>query len=155
MRLFRRRYIPNECIELKDDEILCLNDELLVTRWRPLKKREDFAGGISVFFFDKGLKVSRIVDCNGHVIHWYCDIVDYVRDTSSDSLTCEDLLLDVIVYPDGHTRILDCDEAADALDHGLISSAQLSHALRSLDDLLRTIAHGEFKQIQDLLESYK
>ena len=50
LKLYRRRFIPDELTFLADDEILRLDDEMLVTRWKSLHPRTDFAGGVSVFF---------------------------------------------------------------------------------------------------------
>ena len=46
--LFRKRYIPSEIVELKDDIILYRDDSMLITRWTTLKPRHDIAGGISL-----------------------------------------------------------------------------------------------------------
>lgn len=35
-RLYRKRLIPEECVELKDDEILRLDENVIVTRWKCL-----------------------------------------------------------------------------------------------------------------------
>lgn len=44
-RLFRRRYIPDENIELKNDMILVLEPNFIVTSWNVLKPRRDISRG--------------------------------------------------------------------------------------------------------------
>jgi predicted RNA-binding protein associated with RNAse of E/G family len=53
----------------------------------------------------------------------------------------------VIIYPDGRELILDADEAADALEQGLITKEQMIKALRSFNSLLEVIRHGEFDNL--------
>ena len=154
LKLYRRRFIPDELTWLKDDAILRLDDEMLVTRWKSLRPHTDFAGGISVFFLKEGWKVSKILDCNGKLLHWYCDIIDIVRNEAENSLTYEDLLFDVVVSPSGRVKVLDCDEAAQAFESGLITKEQLTHALKALHELLEVIYHSRFDRLQTIVDSY-
>ena len=62
LKLYRRRYIPNELTHLKDDRILQYDPgKLLITEWKTLKPRKDFARGVSAFFLDRGIKVSKLI----------------------------------------------------------------------------------------------
>lgn len=155
LKLYRRRYIPNEYIWLKDDEILRLDDEYMVTRWKTINARSDFAKGISVFFLKEGWKVSKIIDHEGNTLHWYCDIIDVIRNEAENSLTFEDLLFDVVVYPNGRFKVLDCDEAAQAYEQGLITREQLTGALRSMHELLEVIYHARFDRLQSMIDAYE
>ncbi|MBP5652015.1 MAG: DUF402 domain-containing protein [Lachnospiraceae bacterium] len=154
LKLYRRRFIPDELTWLKDDEILRLDDEMLVTRWKSLHPRTDFAGGVSVFFLKEGWKVSKILDRDGNILHWYCDIIDIVRNEEENSLTYEDLLFDVVVSPSGKIKVLDCDEAALAFEQGLITKEQLIHALKAMHELLEVIYHSRFDRLQAVIEAY-
>lgn len=152
LKLYRRRYIPEEFTPLKNDTIIKLEDNLLITKWKTLKPRQDFVGGASAFFFDKGWKISRIEDCEGNVKYWYCDIIDVIKDEQNNSLTYEDLLFDVVVYPNGAVKVLDSDEAAEALEKELITKAQLLYALRAMNELLDIIYRGRFDRLQAIVE---
>ena len=44
------------------------------------------------------------------MLFWYCDIVDHTFDTATDTYIFTDLLVDVIVYPDGFVKVVDLDE---------------------------------------------
>lgn len=46
IHLYRRRYMPDETVELKDDLILYRDDNILVTKWNILKPRKDIDHGI-------------------------------------------------------------------------------------------------------------
>jgi protein associated with RNAse G/E len=154
LKLYRRRFIPDELTYLADDEILRFDDEMLVTRWKSLHPRGDFDGGISVFFLKDGWKISKLLDRDGNVLHWYCDIIDIVRNEEENSLTYEDLLFDVVVSPSGKVKVLDCDEAAQAFEQGLITKEQLIHALKAMHELLEVIYHSRFDRLQAIVESY-
>ncbi|MBP5179009.1 MAG: DUF402 domain-containing protein [Lachnospiraceae bacterium] len=152
LHLYRKRFIPDEFTPLTDDIILKLEDNLIITSWKTLNPRTDFASGVSAYFIDKGWKISKIMDCQGNLAYWYCDIIDCIIDETANSFTYEDLLFDVVVYPNGNLRVLDCDEAAEAKEKGLITEAQLLRGLRSMNELLYTIYHGRFDRLQAVVE---
>lgn len=153
LTLYRRRYIPDELIVLKNDEVVKLEDELLITKWKTLSHHTAFASGISAYFFDKGWKVSKFIDAEGNVCYWYCDIVEILKDEKENSITCVDLLFDVVVYPNGTVRVVDSDEAADAYEKGLITKEQLLKALRSMNELLGIIYNDRFDRLQAIVNS--
>ena len=39
--VLRKRYIPFETVDISGDELISRSDELLVTRWKPIKIRSD------------------------------------------------------------------------------------------------------------------
>ena len=155
-RLFRRRFIPDENIELKDDMILALEPNLIITSWNLLKPRRDISRGVSAYFIDKGIKVSKVFDNAGQMVYWYCDIIEIHYDEKENIYTFNDLLIDVVVYPDGQVEVLDMDEFADAMEQGILSVGTIAHAMRATDDLLHTIYAGEFEKythyIDDMLK---
>ena len=61
IQLFRKRLIPEEIVELKDDKIIKRNQNIIITKWKTLKPRTDFSHGISCYFLDKGIKVSKFI----------------------------------------------------------------------------------------------
>ena len=155
-RLFRRRFIPDENIELIDDMILALEPNLIITSWNVLKPRRDISRGVSAYFIDKGIKVSKVFDNAGQMVYWYCDIIETHYDEKENIYTFNDLLIDVVVYPDGQVEVLDMDEFADAMEQGILSVGTIAHAMRATDDLLHTIYAGEFEKythyIDDMLK---
>lgn len=152
IKLYRKRYIPNEIIHLKDDVLLVHKDNLLITKWNTLKPRKDIDHGISAYFINDGLKVSKIYDGNNNIVYWYCDIIHTYSDQSKNSIVFEDLLVDVVVYKDGTMNILDLDELGTALNENLITASMAAEALQKLDFLLRLIYSNNFHTLTDPIE---
>ena len=54
IKMFRKRYIPNEVIDISNDEVLYMDDNVLVTKWLPIKPRKDIGRGLSFTFLKEG-----------------------------------------------------------------------------------------------------
>lgn len=152
LQIYRRRIIPQECILLKDDIIVEQNDEQIITKWNTLKPKTSFSHGCSCYFLKEGLKVSKFYRGDNTLLYWYCDIVDYDYSETENRLTVTDLLADVILYPDGRVKVVDLDELADAMDHGLITQVQMGLCLRRLNHLLTIIDRDKFDKLQACLD---
>ncbi|RKI41812.1 DUF402 domain-containing protein [bacterium D16-51] len=152
IRLFRKRYLPDETIELKDDTILSLSEHMLVTKWDVLKPRSDISNGLSAYFFDRGVKVSKIYNASQELVYWYCDIVEPQIDTETGMYIFTDLLIDILIYPDGHVEVLDLDEFADMMEQNILSCALGIEALRRTDHLLNLIYSGNFSKLAKYIE---
>lgn len=148
LKLFRRRFIPNEIISLKDDIILQAEENFILTKWITLHHRKDIAWGISAFYLEKGFKISKLFDQNNSLVYWYCDIIQAKKEPDKNTVIIEDLLIDVILYNDGTMRIMDLDEFAEALEQQLITQAEATYALRTLHHLLQIISDGQFHTLQ-------
>ncbi len=142
--ILRKRFIPFETVDISGDEVLLRNDELLVTRWKAIKPRNDIAGGISWAFLKDGVKISRFYNHAGEFAYWYCDIIDVDFEREADKYELIDLLVDVKIFPDGKAEILDADELAEALEQNLITKDHACRALRKLNFLLEKIYSGNF-----------
>lgn len=151
--LYRKRLIPNENILLKDDEIIRCDNDVIVTKWRTLKPRSDMDHGFSAYLLDLNIKISKFCRSDNSLLYWYVDIVDYEKDDSANSITSLDLLLDVIVYPDGNIRVLDMDELAQAHKEKLITDKQLYDALERTHILLKDIYDNKFAKYTYYIES--
>ncbi len=154
LKLYRKRIIPEECVYLKDDEILLSNSEVIITKWNTLHPKKTLHHGISCYFLERGFKVSKFYDHDGNLISWYCDIITYDYDESENSYVFTDLLVDVVVYPDGFVRVVDLDELADAVRDGHLSDDLLQKTLRRTNKLLSLIYAGGFAKLQDFINSY-
>ncbi len=152
IQLYRKRFIPNEFKRLKDDKILYMDDNIILTSWSSFHPRPDFASGISAYYRKEGFKISRHYGADGSFTRWYCDII--LESKSEDGLIFSDLLIDVVIFPDGTVRVVDLDEAADALEQGLITADMLTRALRSADKLLSCIYQGRFSELTDCMSDY-
>lgn len=155
IKLYRKRIIPEECILLEDDVILYADPEVIVTKWNTIRPKKTLHHGYSCYFLERGFKVSKFYDHDGNLISWYCDIIKHTFDPASNTYVITDLLVDVIVYPDGFVRVVDLDELADALRDRLITQEDLQLALRRLDKLLSLIYKGAFNKLQRYIETYE
>ncbi len=153
IRLFRKRFIPDEIIELKDDNILMINNGIIITKWDTLKPRNDIKGGISAYFINDGIKVSKIFDKNNIFVYWYCDIIETIQNEKNIYIF-NDLLIDIIIYPDNHVEIVDMDEFADAMDNNILSITTISNAMRCADALLKVIYSGNFSKYTDYINKF-
>jgi uncharacterized protein len=152
--IFRKRFIPSETVELKDDVLLYRDDSILITRWTTLRPRHDIAGGISLYLIDKGCKISRIHDAFGRFLHYYCDIIHTDYSAENDTYIFTDLLADIIVHRDNRYSVVDLDELAEALKTSLIDTDTMCEALCSTDRLIRCIDNGEFHGYTNMIERY-
>lgn len=147
LSLYRRRLIPDECILLKDDIILEADDDHILTRWNTLKPKKILHHGDSCYYLNRGVKVSRFYTEDNFLICWYCDIVSYEWKEEKTALLTTDLLLDVLVYPDGSFKLLDMDELAQAQAEKMISDQLLQNSLLTANRLLNEIYENKFHSI--------
>ncbi|MBO6113224.1 MAG: DUF402 domain-containing protein [Lachnospiraceae bacterium] len=150
--LYRKRLIPDECVRLKDDEILSFDDDIIVTKWCTLHPKHDLDHGYSAYFLNAGYKVSKFLYKDDSLLYWYCDIIDYEKDEKENAYIFRDLLADVIVYPDGFVKVVDLDEFEQALQKELLTMVDVRRALLSLDSLLTTIYDGKFDVLTSEIE---
>ena len=141
IQLFRRRYIPDEIKELKDDIVLSVTDDMILTKWNVLKPRKDIARGVSAYFIDKGIKVSKVYDSEDNLVYWYCDIVETVHEKDSQKYVFNDLV-----------KVVDIDEFADIMDEKRLDNTVIAKALRSADALLKVIYAGQFERYTKIID---
>ena len=145
LTIYRKRFIPDECVALKNDIFLHRDNSFLVTKWNVLKPRNDFHYGYSSYHLNEGYKVSRFHKKDGTLLYWYCDIVMH-EFINENELIVTDLLADVIIYPDGFVKVLDLDELCLAKTQKLITEDQFFLAVKQLGALLNMIHNGDFEQ---------
>lgn len=152
LKLFRRRFIPEEIVELKDDKILSMdkNNNIIITKWNVLKPRNDIDHGISAYFINDGIKVSKIFNSDGDLVYWYCDIIETIHD--NNTYTFNDLLIDIIIHPDGKVEVVDMDEFADVMENGILTNHTIAKALRCANSLLKDIYSGNFGKYTRYIE---
>lgn len=151
LQLYRKRYIPAECIPLKNDIIVEQNEDFILTTWKTINPKTTFDHGSSCYLLKEGLKVSKFYRPDGTLLYWYCDIVNFEYNENENILTVVDLLADVVIYPDGRVQVMDLDELAEALEKNLITQAQLTAGLRQLNYLLTMIDRDKFDRLQSIL----
>lgn len=150
--LYRRRLIPDECILLKDDIILHVDENCIITSWSALHPKKDLHHGFSMYLLSEGIKVSKFLKEDDSLLYWYCDIVTYEKDEVQNTITSIDLLADVIIYPDGFVKVVDLDELVQALNEQKITNELLTDSLLKLNHLLSIIYAGDFHIFTDQID---
>ena len=154
LKIYRKRMIPDECILLKDDIILEMTQDFIITQWKTLKPRRDFHHGYSCYYLKLGYKISKFYREDNTLLYWYCDIVDYLYKKEENSLLVTDLLADVVIYPDGYIKVLDINELAVALEKKLCEPQVVIQALNKLDLLLNTIYDDKLDTLSAQIEKW-
>ncbi len=144
VKLYRRRYIPDEIVYLKDDIILKKDDDIIVTKWNVLKPRTDFTHGVSCYYIKEGFKISRFIDSKDKPLYWYCDIID--TEIKNDTYIFNDLLIDIKVYDNGFVKVMDLDEVGRSIRNNVPEREMLALAAERADRLLNIIYEGRFDE---------
>lgn len=144
MKMYRKRFIPNEIVDISGDEVLEKNENMIITRWKPIKERTDIGGGISYIFLRRGYKISKIFDKEGKFLYWYCDIIEYSYNEEKEEYIFTDLLADVKVYPNGEAEVLDFGELEGAFREKMITGQQLLETIKSVNMLMEMIQNNQF-----------
>ena len=153
LKLYRKRYMPDEIVCLKDDVITYRDDTVMVTKWNVLRPKAAFSHGESCYYLEKGYKVSRFFKENGDLVYYYCDIIDTEYKEAENAYVFTDLLADVIVYENGFVKVVDLAEIAEALEKGIITEREVKLALQRLDALLEIIYSGGFSELLRFFET--
>lgn len=153
IRLYRKRYIPEETVYLKDDKILKLTDSLIITKWNCLKPRKDIHHGISAYFINNNIKVSKEYDEHCNLVYWYCDIIHTEKNSEDNSIVFHDLLVDVIIYENGTVKVVDTEEIAEVMEKNSIDVSMIIKAMRSLGNFLNIVYSGGFSEFQDIINN--
>jgi len=154
LTLYRKRIIPNECILLKDDIVLQVDNDTIVTKWNALKPKKDLHHGYSCYYLNEGFKMSKFLDAEGNLLYWYFDIVEYDFHADKNEYIVTDLLVDVIIAPDGFVKVVDIDELVAAFDSSRLTDYQLKKALLFLNNLLSTIYSPKLSSLKFNLNQY-
>ncbi|MBR5407957.1 MAG: DUF402 domain-containing protein [Lachnospiraceae bacterium] len=151
---YRKRIIPEECIPLKDDIILKMTDDIIITKWNTLRPKKNMHHGYSCYFLKEGYKVSKFLREDNSLLYWYCDIIKTDYDSSTNTYVFTDLLADVIMYPDGFVKVVDIDEIAEALKSGKLPPEDVISLLTSLDKLLKIVYSEDFEKYKHMINEY-
>ena len=96
---------------------------------------------IEMFFSDRWYNIFEIHDRDDKTIKgWYCDICKPAC-ISDDKITYVDLTIDLFVFPDGSSAILDKDEF-NSLQIDQETREQALNSLKNLNDNFQTIVNS-------------
>ena len=151
-KLYRKRYMPDEIVYLKDDIILYQGENVMVTKWDVLHPKAKFSHGVSCYYMDKGWKISKFLNKNDELVYYYCDIIDTTYNQEENFYVFTDLLADVLIYEDGFVKVVDLGEIAEALEEGIITDREAKLSLSRLDALLEVIYGGGLPEMVAFME---
>lgn len=149
IEIYRKRFIPEECVLLKDDNIKHMDEEIIITDWSSLKPRKDFDSGRSIYYVKEGYKISEFF-LNGEKQFTYCDIIK--TEINGEKYIFTDLLVDVKIYMDNKIEVLDLDEIGDCLEKNIITKEECIMAINSLHKLLNLLYNN---QLEILLKPFE
>lgn len=134
---FKRRLMPEEVIDITSDTLHFMDSKLLITSWSSQDMDTEADFNYSWAYLDDGFQIHRKMDKDGNFLYWYIDILAIEYSEQQHAYTLTDLIVDVVVHPDGYVDVIDLDEMAEAMEQGFISQEQVVLALRHLDTVLR------------------
>ncbi len=143
-KILRKRIIPDEEVDISGDELLSWEEDGMVTRWLPIRPREDIGWGLSYTSFRKHYKISAFYDTSGDFLYWYCDVVTVRYEPETYTLVVKDLLADVRLYPGREPEVLDWDELEKASRLGWITEDERLLAEQTVEALLELIRQKRF-----------
>lgn len=152
MKIIRKRIIPHEEVDISADELLIKDNNVIITRWLPIKPRKDIGYGISLLDINSNYKVSAFYDKSAKFLYWYCDIVIVSYNKQTDTYIIKDLLVDVIKYPGQEAKLLDVDELEIAFLNKLISKDEYMLANNVSSLVYRMFNENIPEKIQNLLK---
>lgn len=139
IKLYRKRFVPDELTHLKDDIILEFNEKIMITKWKTIRPRNDFSHGLSCYYINEGYKVSLFYNHQNELVYTYCDIVNLEYSKEENTVTYYDLLIDVVIYPNGFVKVLDVAELAECIESKQLNEEMVKKALTTTDNLLQII----------------
>lgn len=151
-KLYRKRYMPNEVVFLKDDVITYQDEDVMVTKWDVLHPKAKFSHGVSCYYLKKGWKVSKFLNKKDELVYYYCDIIDTTYHAEENFYVFTDLLADVIICEDGFVKVVDLGEIAQAMEGGIITEREVKLCLQRLDALLEVIYGGGLPEMIQFME---
>lgn len=153
MQIYRKRFQPDECVLLKDDEIIYSDASYICTKWDTLKPRNDFDNGASIYDIEHGVKVSKFCK-NDEIVYYYIDIIEMEYNEEDDTYLCTDYVLDIILETDlSKYKILDEDEFDELIEKGMFNTKQITDTYNKLNFMKNCIDNDHFNFYLKIFES--
>lgn len=92
------------------------------------------------FYSDRWFNIFRVQDVDdGQLKGWYCNITR-PAEIADTQVAADDLALDVFVYPDGRTLLLDEDEFSDLI----LSESDQRSAKNAVDTIMTMVSNRDY-----------
>jgi uncharacterized protein len=137
---------PQREVDLTGDTLLYQDQELQVTAWiAPEHHPNQVKYALTFTLFNQAIQIHSKHDAQGQRLYWYCDLLEVSQVAETWLLT--DLILDVVVYPDYSTRVLDLAEMGEALEENGITPLQAAQALKLAEKVLLWAENKSFPPV--------
>ncbi|RLF81003.1 hypothetical protein DRN44_06415 [Thermococci archaeon] len=145
--------LPNRILEREDEVIADLGDVIVAkSKFRgvlvPL-----FVNGVRVIengytmvyfaFVGENYDVLKVYDMEGNFKGLYIDILAYTK-REKNTLEMLDLFLDIFIFPNGETFLLDEDELEMALNYGIIDKETFDFTYSKAREIMEKFKEGAF-----------
>ncbi|MFC4409123.1 DUF402 domain-containing protein [Chungangia koreensis] len=108
------------------------------------------------YFPEKGhYSVTTMLDSEGHIIQWYIDICLRVGYNPDKGPWLDDLILDIVVLPDGQLIELDVDEFMIAKSENLLSESEVELATHEFNRLIEEISQQRFSLLTETARHFE
>lgn len=97
--------------------------------------------------------VTVMFNPEGEIVQWYIDLVDRIGEEDGIPYM-DDLLLDILVFPNGDIVKKDEDEFEEATESGELTPEQVERGWREFDATLDRIKRGDFIYFELAKEHY-
>jgi predicted RNA-binding protein associated with RNAse of E/G family len=98
---------------------------------------------LTYYFVKEGYTISKVFTKEGDFQYYYCDLME-MQQTGNLRYVMVDLLIDLIIYPDGQYHLVDLDEFADSVEKGEITKRQQIYTIRTLDRMISSQTEDRF-----------
>lgn len=125
-----------------------------VHRDEPFTVADEGFAWLQYFPSNEPFGVTVMFDASGEIVQWYIDLVEQIGDDEGVPYM-DDLLLDIIVFPDGDLVKKDEDEFADAAERGDLTPELIARGRRDFEATIRRIERHDFVYFDLAKQHYK
>ncbi len=150
MKIFKQKFIPEKIYDISDDEVIFFNNEFMITSWEATNSEMGVKKALSLTSFSNGYQISKKFNKENEFMYWYCDIVKAWHDREKNEIWIQDLIADVILFPDKALQVIDLPELVEARKNGLITEVLFQECHKSILSLVSSVIHGNFPPQQNL-----
>ncbi|MCD6140586.1 MAG: DUF402 domain-containing protein [Thermococcus sp.] len=145
--------VPDRILEREDELIADLGDIIVAKSKFEGMLTPLFVNGVKVIdngytmiyfaFIGEKYDILKVYDKEGNFKGLYIDILAYAK-RERNKLEMFDLFLDIFIFPNGETFLLDEEELEMAFNYGLINKETFDFAYSKAMEIMKKFKKGEF-----------
>lgn len=142
MSIYKHKLVPQETQDITQDHWIYRDEHWMLSTWSPAHSDMKVVKAVSIFDLEHGWQLSQKFDAQGQLKYWYCDIIaSYSQD---GDLHIVDLILDVVLFPDGVIQVVDMPEFQNYVPQTPQEVEWLETAPTKLQTLIHQILLNDF-----------